>query len=524
MEFSCPPNLDFATEMKRPDFKAFPLQINEPGRYSHLLPWFFTKLSYLGIIKYFPPNWTLIPPTDLVPPANPLLMPAYQAAVAAKETLAVKHDYIYPSQSQIDYDVLRIHLNEFNVEQAQIATALILGDVIIPIVPHFGQPESARMALALQSITFEINQRDKETAICGPIITELKESVSLSLGQKLDVQTETDRPGFPRSPNFIIRAAFGIYEICCRGDPRDYSSTLKTLFNSIGKACTKIQASFVFDQFDYFKTIMFTFILYHPGAIDELPVDRSYLKAVYFRLTDVLELRDLRRILKSALDKETAEYDPTIESLRKSIRTKLPCSSDPPSINSETNDRFIPPYQTARVSYECAPHSTMLRSEVKAMCHQHHPNSNDHSAMQMSQLSHSSYPSFSPPGPYQVSQHGSPSAFAYSPNAIPDHFQPSFPSPPNYGYAYNSQVSYPMTSVQQAYALGGYATTIGAPQPDGNPLFPPVPQWLNPSSTPNETRPPPQSNGRCNQYPMCYFRGPCRYTHLVCHGRVDPAT
>ena len=94
-------------------------------------------------------------------------------------------------------------------------------------------------------------------------------------------------------------------------------------------------------------------------------------------------------MLKSALDKTTVEYDAIIESLRKFIHTELPCSSDAPMMNSENNDNPLPPYQMTWVLYELAPHSITLRSEVEAMYHQHHPNFQDHSAMQMSQLSHS---------------------------------------------------------------------------------------------------------------------------------------
>ena len=76
MEFYCPPNLDFATNRKRPDFKNLSLQINEPARYSHFLPWFFTKIIHFGIVEYFPSNRTLLPPIVLKTPADPLLLPS----------------------------------------------------------------------------------------------------------------------------------------------------------------------------------------------------------------------------------------------------------------------------------------------------------------------------------------------------------------------------------------------------------------------------------------------------------------
>ena len=71
-------------------------------------------------------------------------MPAYIAAMAAKEVLAVRHDYVY-----VTLLVLKNHLNLFNAERAQIAAELLLGNFILPIVPDFGQAESARMALTL---------------------------------------------------------------------------------------------------------------------------------------------------------------------------------------------------------------------------------------------------------------------------------------------------------------------------------------------------------------------------------------
>ena len=52
----------------------------------------------------------------------------------------------------------------------------------IPLTPAFGQA-------SLQSITFETTRKDEETTLCAPILTELKESVPLSLGQKFDIQT-----------------------------------------------------------------------------------------------------------------------------------------------------------------------------------------------------------------------------------------------------------------------------------------------------------------------------------------------
>ena len=263
-----------------------------------------------------------------------------------------RHDYIYTTQAENDLIVLRNHLTLFNAERAQIAAELFLGKIILPIVPDFGQAESARMTLALSSMAFETRQRERESALCTPILNEIKESVSLPLGQKFDDNTESDRPGIPRSPNFVIRATILAYEVCCRGDPRDFSTTLKEMFNSIGKAKTEEQAGFVFDQFDYFKTIMTMFIVLHPGVIAKLPTIRSYLKAMYFRLTDVPELHDLRRILKNVLDKETAEYTPTMELLRKSIRTKLLCSSDPPVFTFETNDDHSPPLQIARTAFQ----------------------------------------------------------------------------------------------------------------------------------------------------------------------------
>ena len=90
----------------------------------------------------------------------------------------------------------------------------------------------------------------------------------------------------------------------------------------------------------------------------------KYLQAVHFRLTDVLELHDLFRILTSALDKETAEYAPNMKLLHKSIRTKLQCSSDPPIFDLEANDDHAPLLQIARVSYQLAPQSIFSTTAV----------------------------------------------------------------------------------------------------------------------------------------------------------------
>ena len=106
--------------------------------------------------------------------------------------------------------------------------ALLVGNILLSAVSNFCPAQSACMALTLQFVTYVTLQRDKETVICALILNEIKEFVSLCLGQKIDDQTETDLPGFPRSPNYTIRATFATYEISCRGDPRDYSTTLKS--------------------------------------------------------------------------------------------------------------------------------------------------------------------------------------------------------------------------------------------------------------------------------------------------------
>ena len=109
-------------------------------------------------------------------------------------------------------------LTNLMTNEPRLLPHFLLRNVLISIVPDFNLAKSAHIALALQTIAYETTQREKESAICAPIRNEWKKFVSLSLGHKNGGQTETDRPGLPRSPNYLIRASFAADESCYRCD------------------------------------------------------------------------------------------------------------------------------------------------------------------------------------------------------------------------------------------------------------------------------------------------------------------
>ena len=201
MNFGTPAHLDFAIERKRPDFVQSPLCANEALRYTYYLAFIQTLMAAKGIKRYLPPNWSLMPTPPLVmPPAGDPAMPAYLAAVAAKEVLARKFDYFMPSPSKTRFDQLESKMNSDTMNQLNIAAG----------IPNDGSPrfvaaDQVFMTTCLGVVALETKFDQKETDVIGDFLLLVKNTVSLSLGQLIDAASETDRPGFERRPNYVLR-------------------------------------------------------------------------------------------------------------------------------------------------------------------------------------------------------------------------------------------------------------------------------------------------------------------------------
>jgi hypothetical protein len=353
MNFGMPRTLDFAVERKRPNFTERPLCANEPLRYTHFLPTITTEILTRGIKKFFPPSWSLIPLPPLIrPPTGDPSEAAYFVELNARETRAKRYDYYYPSASQASFDMLTEKLGAHTDNLAIIAAGGISNGA-----PRFLKSDQSLMDTCLNITHAETKSDEKETTIIGVFLIALKSLVSLSLGQIIDNAAKSDRPGHDRRPNFILRTFLELLEPLCRGSAKNYNSVLQETFNSIGKAESIEQATFVMDQIDYFRNIFFSYIELHPGSIVQIPTDEDYLNAIFYRIKDHGKLHDLFKLLKQVLESDNIVYESTLMKLRLALQSNKPNIFDSSTLPSysESSEKASSNYssiQTSHSSYD----------------------------------------------------------------------------------------------------------------------------------------------------------------------------
>jgi hypothetical protein len=403
-------------------------------------------------------------PPLIMPPAGDPAMPAYLAAVAAKEVLAAKFDYFMPSPSKMRFDQLEAKMSADTMNQLNIAAG----------IPNDGSPrfvaaDQIFMTTCLGVVALETKFNQKETDVIGDFLILVKNTVSLSLGQLIDAASETDRPGFERRPNFVLRTFLEQQEPLCRGNSKNYQGVLQEIFNSIGKAESILQATYVLDQVDYFRNIFQAYVDLHPGAIPQIPTDEDYLGAIFYRLKNSGKLHELHKLLqKVLLSTGVIEYSPTVSGLRLALQNNLPNIFDPSSLPSNSSS------------------SASSKSESNPV--------------------------------YSHSQSGNSSIS--SPKTSRDDFFQSYLSLSHGDAAafHNQQAN-----------LGFGGAPVPSPQPGPSPLYPGSAAW---QPRPPGPPPPPASrpplHPTCKEYPLCNFHGRdglgfCRYQHVSVTGAKIPA-
>jgi hypothetical protein len=327
MNFGMPRALDFAVERKRPNFELVPLAANDPLRYTYYLAYIMTMIVAKGLKKFFPPGWSLNPlPPLVMPPVGPLMGP-YLVSVAALNASITRYDFYSPSQSRLRYDTLEAKLNAHSENLVNQAAGHPDDHS-----PQFTAADQGIMDTCLSVLAMETTADQKEMDVVGEFLIFIKNTVSLSLGQLIDTCSISDRPGVERRHNYILRSFLQKQETLCRGNLKTYNAVLHEIFNSIGKAETPLQCTFVLDQVDYFRNILNAYVELHPGAIPQLPTDEDFLNSIFYRLKNAGKLHDLHKLLKKVLDSDAIDYVATMEDLRLALQSNKPNIFDPTTL------------------------------------------------------------------------------------------------------------------------------------------------------------------------------------------------